>query len=273
MEARIFEEIRECTYRDVKGFFSKYFENKDWTEQTKKSYRAVQDRHVNDRWTDFPDPPVQNAVLEWIFRFQKEFLAGSQGVYYSSESGNDLIGAEARRQLDIFVKPNGKNISKTVHDWKDFTVIGLLRESDKEWKVKLLQLGTYMRDVFVTQPTRRFVHGFTLLGSTMELWGFDRSGPYSSGVFDIHKKPELFIRAIAGYTMMSDEELGLDTFTGLDTFRGLDEEYRSITITEDTTGKERRLQLEEDPIAYQRAIVCRGTSCFRARLRAVSPYY
>ena len=49
----------------------------------------------------------------------------------------------------------------------------------------------------------------------MKLWGFDRSGPYSSGIFDIHKEPEQFIRAIAGYTTMSDEELGLDTFTDL----------------------------------------------------------
>ena len=259
VEARILEEIKECTYRNVGGFFSKYFEEKDWTEQTKEIYRAVQDRHVDGRWTDFPDPPVQNAVLKWLFRFQEEFLVDSRGVYYTSESSNDLTGAEARRQLDVFVKPNGKNISKIVHDWKDVEVIGELRESDKEWKVKLLQLSRYIRDVFATQPTRRFVHGFTLLGCTMELWVFDRSGPYSSGVFDIHKEPEQFIRAIAGYTMMSDEELGLDTFTGLD------EEYRSITITQDTTGKERRLQLEVDPIAYQRAIVCRGTSCFRAR--------
>lgn len=259
VEARVFEEIRERTYRNVGGFFSKYFEEKDWTEQTKEIYRAVQDRHVDGRWTDFPDPPVQNAVLEWLFRFQEEFLADSRGVYYTSESSNDLTGAEARRQLDVFIKPNRQKISKTVHDWRDVEVIGELRESDKEWKVKLLQLSRYMRDVFATQPTRRFVHGFTLLGSTMELWVFDRSGPYSSGVFDIHKEPEQFIRAIAGYTMMSDEELGLDTFTGLD------EEYRSITITEDTTGKERRLRLEGDPIAYQRAIVCRGTSCFRAR--------
>ena len=34
---------------------------------------------------------------------------------------------------------------------------------------------------------------------------------------------------------------------------------------EDATGKERRLQLEPVPIAHQRAIVCRCTSCFRAR--------
>lgn len=138
-------------------------------------------------------------------------------------------------------------------------MIGELREFDKVWNIKLLQFGRYMRDVFATQPTRRLVHGFTLLGSIMELWVFDRSGSYSSGVFNIHKEPEQFIRSIARYTMMSDEELGLNTFTSLD------EEYRSITIIEDTTGKKRRLQLDSDPIAYQRAIVCCGTSCFCAR--------
>ena len=40
----------------------------------------------------------------------------------------------------------------------------------------------------------------------------------------------------------------------------------AITIVEDATGKERRLQLESASIAYQWVIVCRGTSCFRARI-------
>ncbi|KAL9124715.1 MAG: hypothetical protein Q9217_005981 [Psora testacea] len=259
VEERIFEEIKGCTFRNVEGFFSKYFEGKDWTEQTKEIYRAVQHRHVDGRWTDFPHPPVQNALLKWWFDYQKEFLSDARGVYYTSESSKDLTGAEARRQLDVFVKPNGETFSKTIHDWKDVQVIGELRESDKDWKFKLLQLGRYMRDVFATQPTRRFVHGFTLLGSTMELWVFDRSGPYSSGLFDIHKEPEQFIRAIAGYAMMSDEELGLDTFVERDG------EDRFITITEDVTGKEKRLHLERDPIVIQRAIVCRGTNCYRTK--------
>ncbi|SLM41353.1 1 protein kinase [Lasallia pustulata] len=260
VEGRIFEEIKSCTYRNVGGFFSKYFEGKDWTEQTKEIYRTVQNRHAGGRWTGFPDPPVQNAVLEWLFRFQEEFLSDARGVYYTSESSKDLTGAEARRQLDIFIKRKS-NVSRTAHNWKDVQVIGEHKTSNSEdFKPLLLQLGRNIRDVFTGQPTRRFIHGFFLYGTTMELWVFDRSGPYSSGEFDIHKEPEQFIRAIAGYAMMSDEELGLDTFAEWDG------EDRFITITEDATGKERRLQLESHLIAYQRAIVCRGTSCFRASI-------
>ncbi|KAL9125176.1 MAG: hypothetical protein Q9217_005580 [Psora testacea] len=259
VEARIFEELRYRTYRNVGGYFSKYFEGKTWTEKGKEIYRVVQDQKAGGRWTDFPESPVQDAVLEWLFRFQEEFLSDARGVYYTSESSKDLTGAEARRQLDIFIKRKS-NASGTVHNWKDVQVIGEHQKSNsKDFKSLLLQLGRYMRDVFTAQPTRRFIHGFFLSGTTMELWVVDRSGPYSSGEFDIHKEPEQFIRALAGYAMMSDEELGLDTFVERDG------EDQFIAITEDVNGKERRLQLEPVPIAYQRAIVCRGTSCFRAR--------
>jgi hypothetical protein len=259
VEQRIFEEVKNCTYRNVGGFFSKYFEGKDWTERTKEIYRATQHRHVDGRWTDFPEPPVQDAVLKWLFRFQEEFLSDARGVYYTSESSKDLTGAEARGQLDIFMKQKS-NASGTVHNWKDVQVISEHQKSNsKDFKSLLLQLGRYMRNMFTAQPTRRFIHGFFLSGTTMELWVFDRSGPYSSGEFDIHKEPEQVIRAIAGYAMMSDEELGLDTFVERDG------EDRFITITEDVTGKEKRLQLEPVPIVIQRAIVCRGTNCYRSK--------
>ena len=69
----------------------------------------------------------------------------------------------------------------------------------------------------------------------MQAWVFDRSGPYSSTAFDIHKEPECFICTIAAYIMMSDEELGLDTFIEQD------DGDRFITVVEDAMGKERRL--------------------------------
>jgi hypothetical protein len=46
----------------------------------------------------------------------------------------------------------------------------------------------------------------------MEVWVFDCSGCYSPGAFNIHKEPEQFIQVIAGYTMMNEDKLGLDTF-------------------------------------------------------------
>jgi hypothetical protein len=159
-------------------------------------------------------------------------------------------------------------LSKVIHDWKDVEVVGELKESNYDKKGTLLQIGRYVREVFSSQPTRRYVHAFSLCSSHMEAWVFDRSGPFGLTVFDIHDELERFIRMITGYVMMSDEELGLDTFieregTG-----------RFIIITEDATGKEKRLHLDSGPIAYQRAIVCRGTSCFRAMaLGSKNPQY
>ena len=46
----------------------------------------------------------------------------------------------------------------------------------------------------------------------MQLWIFDRSGAYSSDSFDVLEQPDRFVRAITGYALMTDEELGLDTF-------------------------------------------------------------
>lgn len=113
-----------------------------------------------------------------------------------------------------------------------------------------------MRDVFVTQLTRRFVHEFTLLETIMKLWIFDHFDSYSSELFDIHEKPEKFIRVIAEYMMINDKELDLNTFIE----RRMN--IQSITIFEDVTEEKKRLRLKSDLIAYQRVIVCRDTSCF-----------
>jgi hypothetical protein len=62
---------------------------------------------------------------------------------------------------------------------------------------------------------------------------------------------------MAGYTMMSDEELGLNTYIK-------DDEHGKYIMFK-VKNKEQRLYLEEEPIAFQHAIVCRGTTCYRAR--------
>lgn len=149
MERRIFEEIRNCTYRGVRGFFTKYFEHKDWTQRSKDIYNAVKTRHIDGRWVDFPDVPVEKAVQRWLLDFQDEFLSEARGCYYTSKT-EDLKGAEAQRQLDVFVKPRCRDRSTTVHDWIDVQVIGELRVSNLEIMREIVQLGIYARDIFST---------------------------------------------------------------------------------------------------------------------------
>ena len=91
----------------------------------------------------------------------------------------------------------------------------------------------------------------------METWVVDRSGPYSSGEFDIHEEPEKFIKIITGYANMSNAELGLDTYIEQ---KGID---RFVDVSTDGSGERNRLQLETNPFVKQRATVCQGITCFR----------
>ncbi|KAN0073910.1 hypothetical protein V8E54_007847 [Elaphomyces granulatus] len=251
VERKIFEEIRFCTYRDVEGFFEKYFEGKEWTRRALDVYEAMKDRHVDGMWTDLPNPPVQAEVLDWWFRFQDDFLSEEQRRYHSTTKPKELVGAEAQRQIDLFIRRNNGQPPHAAHDWRDVEVIG----NDKK-KGTLLQIGRYVRDVFSCQPTRRYVHAFTICGRDMEVWIFDRSGCYSPGSFNIHEEPKRFIQVIAGYTMMNEEELGLDTFTEQDG------EHHFICVEQDGIKSRKRPRLESKHFTHQRAIVCRGTSCY-----------
>ncbi len=258
VESRILQEISSCTYRDVNNFFGKYFEGTHWTEQVNRTIKAAKVRHVNGRWAEYPNPPTQALVLEWLFGLQEDFFPDERGYYYTTHN-RALSGSDAKRQLDIFVKPRLPELVEATHEWKAVRVIGELKQGKENNKALLLQLAAYARELFASQPTRRFIHGFTLCNTAMRLWVFDRSGPYSSTHFDIHDQPDRFVRTLVGYAMMSDTELGLDTFVE----RHDDDMF--VTVKESGSEKNRRLQLDLEPIARQRAIVCRGTSCYRAR--------
>ncbi|PHH88294.1 hypothetical protein CDD83_7724 [Cordyceps sp. RAO-2017] len=100
VERKVFEEIRFCTYREVNGFFEKYFEGKDWTRRALDVYETTKALHVDGAWTDLPDPPVQAEVLDWWFRFQDDFLSEERRGYYSTTNPNDLIDPRRGARLE-----------------------------------------------------------------------------------------------------------------------------------------------------------------------------
>ncbi|GAW21704.1 hypothetical protein ANO14919_112280 [Xylariales sp. No.14919] len=132
------------------------------------------------------------------------------------------------------------------------------------FKADLLQLTRYVRGVFADQPMRRFIHAFSLCASKMELWVLDRSGAYRSGLFDIYDEPDKFARAFIGYTTMDDDA------TDLDTFIEREDGHRYVTL-DDANGKETKLRLDK-AMGRQKAIVCRGTTCYEAQNSRVAKF-
>ncbi|KKZ61580.1 hypothetical protein EMCG_00563 [[Emmonsia] crescens] len=256
VEERLFDEIKTCTHKDVGGFDAKYFQNTSWEGKFLGIYKKIQERDGTGL-SDFPEPPIQNDVLDWWFRSQDAFLTETRGIYFSTEGKKSLKDSEAERQVDVLMKARVGDDPVSRHSWKDVRVVGELKQSNYNKKATILQMGRYVRDVFAAQPTRLFIHSFTLCGTEMEMWVTDRSGPYSSGTFDIRNEAERFFRAIIGYTLMSDEELGLDTFTILH-----DDGTRTVPVGDIDTGAEELLRLKSMPISVQLAVVCRGTCCY-----------
>lgn len=257
IRAPVLEELSGRTFVDVKQFYTKYFENKEWS---KRVDQIIEKAPNSDPLCGFPEAlqPEELDVWDWLDGFQKKYLPDASGVYYRAKSKKDIKGTLGERQLDIFLKDRTAS-STEPHHAKDFRAIGELTKTKKSacWKAKFTQLAIYVRDAFAAQSTRWFVHGFLMFGSQMQLWVFDRSGAYGSETFDAREEPKRFVRVIAGYALMTKAELGLDTFIYDD---GL---HPTAILADATSGKEQVLQLEATPIFSQNAIACRGTSCFR----------
>ncbi|KAI9775541.1 MAG: hypothetical protein M1816_005896 [Peltula sp. TS41687] len=263
IDPRILQEINGCVYQNTNGFNEKYFEGKPWSKTVKDILHTVSPRIVDGRWTEYPNPPSQKAFLEWFWNFRDRFIQGIQGTCgtYDTSHSTPLAGSDWKRQPDLFFIHSRTTKRDGKYNWADLRVIVELKQSEnpKKFKEELVWFCGYAREVFKYQPTRRFLHGCFIRGSILEPWVLDRSGLYSGAKIDVHKDPNQFIRVIASYALMSDNELGFNTYIKEDKvgkyilFRGDDEK------------KEGELYLEDRPIAFQRAIVCRGTTCYRAK--------
>ncbi|KAH8109275.1 hypothetical protein DFH11DRAFT_1479433, partial [Phellopilus nigrolimitatus] len=72
------------------------------------------------------------------------------------------------------------------------------------------QLLQSARLIFASQSNRRFVCGMTMVNDDAKFYVFDRSGVVSSETFNIHTEPEKFLRAVLGFFLADDTDLGLD---------------------------------------------------------------
>ncbi|KAF8246434.1 hypothetical protein K440DRAFT_504515, partial [Wilcoxina mikolae CBS 423.85] len=89
---------------------------------------------------------------------------------------------------------------------------GELKQSNKysDYDSTVVQLANYVREIFGSQPTRMWVHGFTLCGDEFRAWLFDRAGGVGTRLVNVNKEPSIFIKVVVGYTCMDASQLGFD---------------------------------------------------------------
>ena len=257
---------------DVYGFYDAYFGDipnlkpaaaaafRRCTEGDDPMYKE------GDGWRQWPRHAEERNVLNWLAELTGRLSnfgndhrpAGTQRRPLALPH-QPLQGSIAQRKLDIgFVNdPNAGTDSKC--DWSQILVPGELKSNPAKNKASMagLDLGRYAREVLAAQDARRFVLGFTLCGSFMRLWEFDRLGGIASAQFDINQNGLQFVSVILGFLWMNDEQLGFDP-----TINTSDGE-RYIEIERD--GETKRIIIDQC-IKRVRCVAGRATTCWKGHV-------
>jgi len=252
----------------------------------------------------FPDDPQQNKVIDWFEAYDKECRKAMElrncGRFLETSANQSLSHPTVKRKLDLFLyappqessakanligleqdvmgtnqsvgskKKETKGDGRKEYDWKYVQVIAELKcvqgRMDLNPKV-VLQLAGYARHVFHRQPDRQFVHGFTVINSTLRCWVYARSGAFASSSVDLSTTQGLnvFCRVYNGYLGMSLTEMGfaVDPATTATTATTL--ATSDNTAAPDTITIGDRKIIRGEPFFTTHAIVTRGTTCWTAR--------
>ncbi|KAH9861098.1 hypothetical protein IAQ61_010834 [Plenodomus lingam] len=171
-------------------------------------------------WQGWPESAKERDVLRWFAELTDQFLGFAEEHRPAprpqrrplAQPHQPLQGSTADRKLDIgFVDDLNAGVDSKCH-WKQILIPGELKSNpsadiaSKAW----LDLGQYAREVFAAQDDRRFVLGFTLCGSRMRLWLFDRLGAIASEPFDVNDNGLQFVSVVLGFLWLNEEQLGFD---------------------------------------------------------------
>ncbi len=265
------DELGSSLFIDVPDFFDAFFgEVANLTSVADAVFRKCQggkDPLYTEEggWRDWPKDAKEERVLKWLKELVDKFLEfakGSEPVPNIprrplARPSQPLLGSTTHRKLDVGFVNDTRGTDCVRYDWLRILVPGELKSNpnaDRHTST-WLDLARYAREVLTAQDTRRFVTGFTLCGSTMRLWEFDRLGGIASSPFDINKEGLHFILVIMGYLWMNDEQLGFDPTISEEDGR----RYMKIT----RNGKPERLVVDE-LMKRHSSVAGRATTCWKA---------
>ncbi|KAL2175530.1 uncharacterized protein P884DRAFT_286564 [Thermothelomyces heterothallicus CBS 202.75] len=256
-------------YVDLRDFHKTYFGSVRNLETASKTFfedcLEGSNPLFSNGWRGWPKEAKQDDVLSWFADFTEKLAAFAESYDSApaykrrplAKPNKPIAGSVGKRKMDIgFVNDPSAGKHSRCH-WSQILVPGELKSNPSADipSDARLDLGRYAREVLAAQDTRRFVLGFTLCGSLMRIWVFDRLGGIASEQFDINKDGLRFVSTILGFLWMSEEELGFDPT--IITANG----QRFIEIKREGTTE--RLILD-GVMKRARCIAGRATTCWKA---------
>ncbi|KAA8904272.1 hypothetical protein FN846DRAFT_919773 [Sphaerosporella brunnea] len=314
MDPVLLAELAGAVSRNVPGFTDAFFpashhlqELFDWAVDTGVYVRD------SSCWRSWPASPTEGNVLVFFQRVVDNVLlrqlcanTGARAYPYVPSNTVLIRGGDCRRKTDLLlptVIPNGTalptatlprlnfgKMPRSRYDWRSIRVVGELKSNPQQSDTDstLAQLANYVREIFNAQPSRRWVHAFTLCGHHLRAWMFDRSGATTSELIDINAQPILFLRVVCGYALMDATAVGFDP--SIKWLRGGVEEPYDPTVAYSlgsfaTTsppyiyapvGPDKsvlvKLEIDPNPLFNRRSIVTRGSVCWKARRFGQAPW-
>ncbi|KAL7895267.1 hypothetical protein HDV64DRAFT_257549, partial [Trichoderma sp. TUCIM 5745] len=248
-----------------KTFFGAIDSLRETAEAIFKEFCAGDDPRFNhdDGWRDWPDVASQQNVCAWLRQFTRDVAESAERLMPTSAQqrlvsvpNNPLEGSVADRKVDAaFVK---NEFPHPLDHWDQILApVELKKHSADDCLKTWLDLARYAREIFKAQDTRRYVLGFTLAGSIMRLWNFDRVGAIGSTKADINQDGLQFVSVVLGFLYMDKQALGFDPTV----ITSGDKRYIEINHE----GQQKRLILGT-LLSRSSGIVTRGTTCWEARI-------
>ncbi|KAH6952364.1 serine/threonine-protein kinase Sgk2 [Ilyonectria sp. MPI-CAGE-AT-0026] len=249
----------ECLYVGLPNFHKTFFGDVPDLDKVSEAVfgRCTEGDNplFKEGWSGWPAGAKESDVLTWFGGLIPK-LEAFAGDRISTPAGRRKLMDIGFVNSDITYDPDSKD---SRYRWSHILVAGELKGNPKADKASIawIDLATYAREVLAAKDTRRFVLGFTLCGSLMRVWDFDRLGGIASKQFDINKKDGAlqFVTTILGFLWMNEDGLGFDP-----TIITSDGE-RYIEIERD--GQTQRLIIDE-VMKRAHCIAGRATTCWKA---------
>nr|ODN77254.1 hypothetical protein L203_06335 [Cryptococcus depauperatus CBS 7841] len=252
----------------LSGFHAIFFGSVEGLERAAvavfQSCTSGSDPLFRDGWKGWPTNANEDAVLVWFKDVTANLVAFAEGYRPPQthrrllvEPSKPIKDSTGERKLDIGLVSGPEARSGPRYHWSQILVPGELKSdpsADTTNETRFV-LGRYAREVLSAQDTRRFVLGFTLCGSLMRVWEFDRLGDIASDRFDINKEGKRFVSTILGFLWMSEEDLGFDPTI----ITCGDKRYIDI----ERNGQEERIIIKRT-MSRARCVVGRATTCWEA---------